>query len=41
LIVSSPDDAIYVDIKDPKSSKEIDLDELFNIGLIKQIIFVS
>ena len=39
--MSNQDDAIYVDIRKPKHPKEIDLDELFNIGLIKQIIFVT
>ena len=41
MIVSNQDDAIYVDIRTPKNPIEIDLDEKFQIGLIKQIIFVS
>jgi uncharacterized protein YjbK len=38
LIVASADDGIYIDTI---AEKEVDIDELFNIGLIKNIKFES
>lgn len=39
MITASPADGIYVDFRDPKNVIEIDLDQHFEIGCIKEIIF--
>ena len=39
MITASPQDGIYLDIRDSKNCKEIDLDEEYNIGCMKEIIY--
>lgn len=36
--MASPDDGMYIDVTE---KKEVDVDEMFNIGLIKNIKFES
>ena len=39
MITASPQDGIYLDLRDKKKCHEVDLDELYNIGSMKEIIF--
>jgi hypothetical protein len=39
MIAASPEDGIYIDFRDLKNVKEIDLDEMYEIGCIKEIIY--
>lgn len=39
MITASPQDGIYLDISDKRNCKEIDLDEEYNIGCMKEIIY--
>tara|TARA_B110000285_G_C15126167_1_gene620389 strand:- start:1494 stop:1925 length:432 start_codon:yes stop_codon:yes gene_type:complete len=39
MITASPQDGIYLDLRDKKKCQEVDLDELYNIGSMKEIIY--
>jgi hypothetical protein len=39
MITASPQDGIYLDLRNKDKCKEIDLDELYEIGCMKEIIY--
>lgn len=39
MITASPQDGIYLDLRDKKKCQEVDLDELYEIGCMKEIIY--